>query len=288
MWATATEVALKAALKASLKTLPDKVSQQPSRDLLHKVAAAASGAVGGAFGISGLPVELPVSTTILLRSIAEIARSEGEDLGDPATALACLEVFALGGSEDAETGFESSYLAVRAVLAREVTASVRFLLHAGLAGETAPVLARFLSTVSARFGVAVGEKLAAQGAPVVGALGGAAINLVFASHFQSLARGHFTVRRLERTYGADIVRQDYRRALASARRGARPRAVRGGRHVRDGLRPQAAISPRIGATPSVSGKTERASTPAGKPRWSASTPFSTARRSVVGLRSRPS
>jgi hypothetical protein len=106
------------------------------------------------------------------------------------------------------------------VLAREVTASVRFLLHAGLAGETAPVLARFLSTVSARFGVAVGEKLAAQGAPVVGALGGAAINLVFASHFQSLARGHFTVRRLERTYGADIVRQEYRRAM-QARGGAR-------------------------------------------------------------------
>lgn len=30
----------------------------------------------------GLPVELPFSTAIMLRSIADIARSEGEDLDD--------------------------------------------------------------------------------------------------------------------------------------------------------------------------------------------------------------
>ena len=44
-----------------------------------------------------LPIELPVSTIIMLRSIADIARSEGEDLSDPESALSCVQVFALGG-----------------------------------------------------------------------------------------------------------------------------------------------------------------------------------------------
>jgi hypothetical protein len=51
--------------------------------LLHKALAAASGAVGGGFGLAALPVELPISTIIMLRSIGDFARSEGEDLTDP-------------------------------------------------------------------------------------------------------------------------------------------------------------------------------------------------------------
>jgi hypothetical protein len=42
-------------------------------------------------------------------------------------------------------------------------------------------------------------------------VGGAALNLAFAEHYQDLARGHFTVRRLERVYGADAVRGEYDR-----------------------------------------------------------------------------
>ena len=52
-------------------------------------------------------VELPLSTTIMLRSIARIAQSEGEDLEDPATALACLQVFALGGHSGSDNLHES-------------------------------------------------------------------------------------------------------------------------------------------------------------------------------------
>ena len=63
-----------------------------------------SGAIGGAFGFAALAVELPISTTILLRSIAEIARAEGEDLSRPEARLACLEVFALGGQKPDEAG----------------------------------------------------------------------------------------------------------------------------------------------------------------------------------------
>ena len=77
-----------------------------------------------------------------------------------------------------------------------------------------------ISQVAARFGVAVSEKLAAQAVPIVGAVGGAAINAAFADHFQALARGHFIVRRLERQYGPDAIRFEYRRLQGALRSGA--------------------------------------------------------------------
>jgi hypothetical protein len=46
---------------------------------------------------------------------------------------------------------------------------------------------------------------------VIGALGGAAVNYAFIDHFQSVARGHFTVRRLERKYGKEVVFAAYER-----------------------------------------------------------------------------
>ncbi len=80
----------------------------------------------------------------------------------------------------------------------------------------APVVARFLAPIAARFGAVVSEKIAAQAVIVVGAVGGAAVNLAFVEHFQSLGRGHFTVRRLERVYGAEIVRAEYEQLRSAA------------------------------------------------------------------------
>jgi hypothetical protein len=216
MIATATESALKTALRVALKTL-DAKSKGKASNRWHKAAAAASGAIGGAFGFAALPIELPVSTTILLRSIADIAREYGEDLSKPEVSLACIEVFALGGPDDivgqqpGEAAFEGGYFAVRGALAQSVSEGARFLLKSGLGGETAPVLVRLISQIAARFGVAVSEKLAAQAVPVLGAVGGAAVNAAFAEHFQSLARGHFIVRRLERAHGHDAVKFEYER-----------------------------------------------------------------------------
>ena len=93
--ARATSKALDIALKVALGTI-QRAPHAGSRRF-HKALATASGAAGGAFGLISLPIELPVSTIIMLRSIAEIARSEGEDLSDSETALSCVQVFALGG-----------------------------------------------------------------------------------------------------------------------------------------------------------------------------------------------
>ena len=35
------------------------------------------------------------------------------------------------------------------------------------------------------------------------------MNYAFIAHFQDVARGHFTVRRLERTYGKEKIRIEY-------------------------------------------------------------------------------
>jgi hypothetical protein len=59
------------------------------------------------------------------------------------------------------------------------------------------------------------HKFAAQAVPVIGAFGGAVVNYAFIDHFQDIARGHFTVRRLERIYGRDEVRRAYERIRQS-------------------------------------------------------------------------
>ena len=204
------EIALRGALKFALRTLDLNASAKPA-NRAHKLAAAASGAVGGALGLAALPFELPISTTILLRSIAEIAREEGEDLSVPEAAFACIEVFALGGQGGGEAAFESGYFTVRAALAKSVSDSARFVAAQGVAALPAPVVARLISQIAARFGIVVSEKVAAQAAPILGAIGGAAVNAAFADHFQTLARGHFIVRRLERQHGAGVVAFEYQR-----------------------------------------------------------------------------
>ena len=125
-------------------------------------------------------------------------------------------MFALGGKEEEEEEeeeamFESGYFAVRAALAKSVSDSARFVAAQGFAAQSAPAVVRLISQIAARFGVIVSEKIAAQAAPVLGAIGGAAVNAAFAEHFQTLARGHFIVRRLERTHGSNLVAFEYQR-----------------------------------------------------------------------------
>src|ERR1700752_4338515 len=181
---------------------------------LHKALAATSGAVGGSSGLAAPPIELPISTVIMLRSIGDIARAEGEDLRDPETTLSCLQVFALAGPKGEADAANSGYFAVRGLLAKSVAEAARFIVDRGVLAEGGPVLVRLLAQIASRFGVVVTQKLAAQTVPILGALGGAAVNYAFIDHFQDIARGHFAVRRLERAYGKEIVRTEYERVRA--------------------------------------------------------------------------
>lgn len=199
------------ALEKSLSVAADSLDPQvrvPSPGL-HKLAAGATGALGGAFGLPALAIELPVSTTLMLRGIADVARASGEDLARPDVRLECLNVFALGGVSGSDDAAESGYFAVRAALARGVGEAAAWITERGLAGEGAPALLRLVAMIAARFQVQVSQKAAAQAVPLIGAASGAALNVAFMAHFQNIAAAHFGIRRLERQYGADAVRQAY-------------------------------------------------------------------------------
>jgi len=203
----ATDQALQTALRIALSTLrPDR---QPRSNRLHQLTATASGVAGGAFGLAALSVELPLSTTIMFRSIADIARSEGEDLRTPAAQLACIETFALGGPRRDDDATESGYFAIRAVLARSVSEALSYLAANRVASEGAPILVRLVTEIAARFSIPVTSKVAAQSVPVIGAVGGGVVNALFIDHYQDMASGHFLVRRLEREYGDEVVRAAY-------------------------------------------------------------------------------
>ncbi|MBX3717902.1 MAG: EcsC family protein [Burkholderiales bacterium] len=208
----ATEAALMKALEVAVTSLGER-PRSASQDRFHRVAAAASGAAGGAFGLAALSWELPLSTTLMLRSIADIAASEGENPRHLETKLACLTVFALGSTKDRrDNATESGYFAARAALASAVTEASAHLAKRGLSKSGAPALVRLVAAIGARFGIVVSEKAAVQAIPIIGAAGGAMVNTVFIGHYQDMARGHFIVRRLEKIHGAEPVRAAYEKA----------------------------------------------------------------------------
>jgi len=220
-----TEEALAKALNVAMKTLGDEALKSPW-NLTHKVAVTLSGVTGGLFGAPALFAELPVTTVIILRSIADIARSKGENLSDPSVQLACLEVFALGsggkqqaidivreGAQAEEEYIRASYFVARAAMAQQVTAAAEILTKGTTSGSSS-ALTRLISRIASRFGVAVSEKAAAQAVPIVGAIGGGLINALFMDHFQNTAEAHFCVRQLERIYGTEAVRKEYERMAA--------------------------------------------------------------------------
>jgi hypothetical protein len=205
------EVTQAALLKASdmaIFTMKD-IPGETASNIWHKLGVAVSGGVGGFFGITAIAAELPLTTSIMLRSIADVARSQGESITAMETKMACLEVFALGGNSKSDNGTESGYYAVRAGLARAVSDASEFLATKTMTGEGAPVLVRLIGKIAERFGVQVTEKAAAQAVPAIGAAGGAIINTIFIDHFQDMARGHFIVRKLERKHGKELVKRLY-------------------------------------------------------------------------------
>lgn len=205
---TTTEAALGKALDAAVLTMRHGPRASASQ-FAHKLFSGLSGAAGGAFGLPALALELPLSLVIMLRSIADIARSEGETVRDPATKLACIEVLALGGVGETRDPQRHGYYAVRLALASAVSEAARFVAQKGVVTHGAPPLVRLIAQIAGRLSVQVTEKAAAQALPIIGAAGGAVINLMFIDHFQDMARGHFAIRRLERRHGPETTRAAY-------------------------------------------------------------------------------
>jgi EcsC protein family len=183
----------------------EAVLSRASSERFHKLAAAVMGALGGIAGLPGTLVELPVTTTLMLRSIQEIAKSYGEDPEKDAIRQQCLQVLAYGGplieDDDLEKGFFEARLTINA--------------------STIPLLIR---TVAARFNVVVAEKFLASAVPVLAVGAGAVVNYTFISYFQNMAHVHFRLRRIENANDPDQVKSCFQRivmALRQQRRGGK-------------------------------------------------------------------
>ena len=156
--------------------------RQPRNNAVHRLATMASGVASGFVGLPGVVFDIPFTTATILRSIAEVARDNGEDLAAEETRRACLEVLALGGPSRADDETETGYWATR-IGVNHLTIT---LLIRGAAG---------------RFGLVLSEKLLAQAVPVAGAVAGGALNYAFTDYYQTMARVHFCLRALERRTG---------------------------------------------------------------------------------------
>lgn len=189
-WATAT----------TWKTQPSILRE----DRTHQGAVMLSGLLGGFFGITTTLIELPISTLIMLRSIACIAAREGFSPTDPAIRLKCMTVLAMGSDPNGTKVSQTSYWEIRESLALLVTQAAKW------SGKGAtPIITRFLIKVGEKFGIAVSAKVANQFVPVIGGLSGAAINTCFLNHYQKTAQAFFTMEKLINLYGEAPVKKAY-------------------------------------------------------------------------------
>ncbi|SFK51274.1 EcsC family protein [Shimia haliotis] len=146
-------------------------------DWINASLTAALGAAGGVGGVTSALAELPVTVTVLLRAIQSVAVQHGFDPNHDSVKFDCLQVLAANGPFTEDKGADLSMLEQRAGLA---VGGAKWV-SAVLVPKLAPVL---------------GQKLAAQAVPVIGAAMGAATNYAFTSYYQDIAHVHFRLRKL--------------------------------------------------------------------------------------------
>ncbi|OWQ88813.1 hypothetical protein CDN99_15150 [Roseateles aquatilis] len=212
--------ALKAGLSGAAYTLRDGPGT-PASTKSHKVMTAASGAVGGAFGIAGALFEVPVTTTLTLRAIADVARSEGFDINDEQVRVECATILAMGADTPNDDDAFQGYFAARGTFASIATKAAEELAKVaaersmsaasrgfnGITTDQAGTwVAQLIIKILDKFGIALSSKVAATAVPLLSAATAATLNVLFTDYYQSIARGHFIVRRLEAKYGEAAVR----------------------------------------------------------------------------------
>ena len=222
---TTTEAVVHRILDVAVSTLPSVDGERLPDDRRHRQLGMATGALGGLFGLPGTLIELPFTTMLMMRSIAAIAKEEGEDLRTLDARLSCVEVFALGGPPATDDAAETGYFGLRMAMAYHFSTASEIVARHGIAARELPGVVALVRAVAARFGIVISDKAAFSLVPVAGAVSGALLNAIFMEHFQRMAHGHFIVRRLERRYGKETIETAYR-SLASRPVGSSTSAAR--------------------------------------------------------------
>ncbi len=186
----ATEQALAAAMRVAHET---RAAVPDQRQWVNTAVTTAMGAAGGFGGASTALIELPATTTVLLRAIQGVAAEHGFDPAARNVQFDCIQVFASAGPLAGDDGADLGFLSLRLTL-------------------TGGAMHKLIATVAPRLATVLGQKLAAQTVPVLGALTGATVNYVYTSYYQRVAQVHFGLRRL--AIDADIPEDELIRRLA--------------------------------------------------------------------------
>lgn len=169
-----TEAALHWAMRAA-QSSRGLVGDQPG--WMNTAVTTVMGAAGGFGGLPSAMAELPITTTILLRAIQGVAAEHGFDPAEANVQFDCLEVFAAAGPLARDDGADLAFISTRLTV-------------------TGPVLHGLIARVAPRLATVMGQKLAAQTVPVLGAVAGAATNYAYTSYYQEIAHVHFGLRKL--------------------------------------------------------------------------------------------
>jgi len=178
---------LEFALKVSIARMDDQPGRKSSGGRYTAIAVA-TGAGGGAFGLASVLAELPITTGLILRSIADIGRSCGERLDDPEFRATCVEVFAYGTPLDEEDE------------------EIAFILARVGAIESASKISELVGKIAVRYAATLAPKIAAMSVPVTGAVLGAGVNWAYMNFYQSVARVLFMLLLIERKHDPAQVR----------------------------------------------------------------------------------
>ena len=202
-------------LENQLSALPDSVRLQVERitaQALHTsygiaarapdlgprgplAAVIATGAAGGAGGLPTAVAELPVTVTLFLNAIRAEAREAGLDPDEDWVRAECLQVFAAGSPLKQDDGVNTSFIGTRLALS----------------GSTVQNL---IAAIAPRLATVLGQKLAAQAVPVIGAVSGAAMNAAFLSYYREIARVRFALLKLAEVHGTETVEAEFRLATS--------------------------------------------------------------------------
>jgi hypothetical protein len=170
----ATRQALVLAMRAAQGS---RVAVPDQKSWVNTAVTTAMGAAGGFGGLPSALVELPATTTVLLRAIQGVAAEHGFDPAAENVQFDCMRVFAAAGPLARDDGADLGFISLRLTL-------------------SGGAMHRMIAAVAPKFATVLGQKLSAQTVPVLGAVAGATTNYVYTSYYQQIAHVHFGLRRL--------------------------------------------------------------------------------------------
>lgn len=157
-------------------------------------AVIATGAAGGVGGLPTAIAELPVTVTLFLNAIRAEARNAGFDPDEDWVRAECLQVFAAGSPLKDDDGVNTSFIGTRLALTGSTVQSI-------------------IAAIAPRLAMVLGQKVAAQAVPIVGAVSGAAMNAAYLSYYREIARVRFELLNLSKVHGTDTVESEFRIAV---------------------------------------------------------------------------